>query len=274
MNKSLSLGKKFIIMYLSRFFIFLFTLGSAVSITAVRAQSNNKLASVPLSNKDLILYAQSSSTPAPTPQVLRAAMQQNFIEWPMNQGDQVELTNNFNSCSQFDSIRFTAKTYFKGKLTVKEVDKANNTYFPNKNNSYVFGVCEVSLEGFSADDVQNVSITYRYTKDWLQSNNLQSANIRLFTSTNNNAAMQLVNNSNTTGEKDNYILLQSSLDKIPSSFAVASLGGEAAKSEALSDTVRENSSSQRINFLVVIGSLLVAGITLFILWKRRIVNAH
>lgn len=140
-------------------------------------------------------------------------------------GDELRLLNG-GICEQYDVLSLILENDVEdGRVYIYEYIVNDYENRPYDESERVFGVCELKLENFEFEDIEEAELTAKYTKEWMFANELEEDDVTMFIAEDTQTAMTDTLGISKVAERDiedkEYVIVDTIMNGLPSVFALA-----------------------------------------------------
>lgn len=149
-----------------------------------------------------------------------SAIPNSYVEISENDVTQKE------QCEQFHKISFTTNRVVIGNvsLTGENSDAFKNTSSVDKSN--LFSSCKVIIENILPEDIKDIKLQVKASNEWIAQNKATNETVKVYVKADGNNSVDKADLKRLDDVKvndKNYAVFESSINKLPASFALASL---------------------------------------------------
>jgi hypothetical protein len=149
---------------------------------------------------------------------------QDYYKISATKEDAVKMPGLDDKCSILHELNFKTKNTISGVIRISNTRPEQYRNIPANNEEFVYGACEIGLEGFAVSDIENVVIKTKIAQDWVNGHNADTSDLKLYFTDN---AEKILDNRADTKKVEvidkaqiKYIVLESFLDKLPNDILV------------------------------------------------------
>lgn len=185
---------------------------------------------------------------------------ENFFEINVEPQTRIFLITTSNICKSFVGMAFKSNTKISGKLYILESEGLEITS-DNSQNSY--SKCRLASEGFTEDDLDDVKMRVRYSKDWLEDNAVQKDSLKVYSDLDNDQKLEKENGAKEVAavkvDDVEYEIIEAEFQELPSAFGIA---GKTNEQESSKNEISAAGSTINVERLKYLALIMASGLAL------------